>query len=104
MSDYLDVLTFRKSIEDTYKDAVEMYAHIVKYNMSSKDWQRALECVIEIDSCLDYVSKISECANKERDNSIFMDVYAEFAKMYNNNSNVAFAVLFEIIVETGGTL
>lgn len=88
----------------TYKSAVGMYARIIKNNTSPKDWQRALECVIEINNCLEYVDTISKCASRERDNSIFMDIYIELAQSHDNNSKIALTVLFEMVLNLGGTL
>lgn len=104
MNGYLKIQSLKISMRHTYKKAVEMYARIVKYNKNPKDWQRALECVIEINDCLDYVSTISKCASKERENSILMDIYAELAQTHDNNSNIAFTVLFEMVVNIGGNL
>lgn len=104
MNDYLKIQALKMSMKHTYRKAVEMYSHIVKHNTSPKDWQRALECVIEIDKCLDYVSTILKCAGRERDNSIFMDIYTELAQSHDNNSKIALTVLFEMVLKTGGTL
>ena len=104
MNDYLKIQALKISMKHTYKKAVEMYAQIVKHNTNPKDWQRALECVIEINNCLDYVSTISKCSSRERENSIFMDIYTELAQTYDNNSKIALTVLLEMVLKLGGTL
>lgn len=104
MNGYLKIQSLKISMRHAYKKAVEMYARIVKYNRNPKDWQRALECVIEINNCLDYVLTISKSASRERDNSIFMDIYTELAQTHDNNSKIALAVLFEMVLNLGGTL
>lgn len=104
MNGYLKIQSLKLSMKHTYKSAARMYAHIVKNNTSPKDWQRALECVIEINDCLEYVDTISKCASRERDNSIFMDIYIKLAQSHDNNSKIALTVLFEMVLNLGGTL
>lgn len=104
MNGYFKIQALKISMKHTYKKAVEMYAHIVRNNTSPKDWQRALECVIEINNCLDYVVTISKCASGERDNSVFMDIYTELAQTHDNNSKIALTVLLEMGLNLGGTL
>jgi hypothetical protein len=104
MNDYLKIQALKISMKRTYKKAVEMYAQIVKHNRNPKDWQRALECVIEINNCLDYVATISKCASMERENSFFMGIYTELTQTHDNNSKIALTVLFEMVLNLGGTL
>lgn len=104
MNDYFKIQALKISMKHTYKKAVEMYSHIVKCNRNPKDWQRALECLIEINNCLDYVLTISKCASRERENSTFTNIYLEIAQEHDKNSKIALTVLFEMVVNIGGAL
>lgn len=104
MKDYFKIQTIKNDMKETYKQATEMYAHIVKYNKKPKDWQRALECLTELNNCLNYVLTISKHASIERKNPILMNVYLKNAQEHRDDYNIAFTTLFEIVVNIGGAL
>lgn len=104
MKDYFKIHIIKNEMKETYRDAVEMYAFIVKYNKESKDWQRALECLIELNNCLECVLTISKRASLERKNLNLVNIYLKDVQEYRDNYNNAFAALFEMVVNIGGNL
>ena len=104
MKDYFKIQTIKNDMKETYKQAVEMYAHIVKYNQKPKEWQRGLECLNELNNSLNYVLTTSKQASLERKNSTLMNIYLKNAQEHRDNYNSAFTSLFEIVVNMGGTL
>ena len=104
MIEYFKIQTLKNEMEETYQEAIEMYSFIVKWYKSPKDWQRALEYVIEINNYLDYISRTSKSAKRERKNPTSMNIYLEATQEYNKKSKIAITALFEIVVNMGGTL
>ena len=104
MKDYFKIQTIKNDMKESYKQAVEMYTHIVKYIQKPKDWQRGLECLNELNNSLNYVLTTSKQASLERKNSTLMNIYLKNAQEHEGNYNSAYTALFEIVVNMGGTL
>lgn len=104
MKGYFKIQTIKNDMKESYKQAVEMYTHIVKYNQKPKEWQRGLECLNELNNSLNYVLTTSKQASLERKNSTLMNIYLKNAQEHRDNYNSAFTSSFEIVVNMGGTL
>lgn len=104
MIEYFKIQTLKNEMEETYQEAIEMYSFIVKWYKSPKDWQRALEYAIEINNYLDYISRTSKSAKRERKNPTSMNIYLETTQEYNKKSKIAITALFEIVLKLGGDL